>query len=103
MELAISYQQLDELKRVLNYPRLKFTEGEKTAFLEIINNIAILVEIPEKLDVIKDDPEDNKILEAAIEGRACFLISGDQHLLEVKEFRGIKILKPREFLNISGQ
>ncbi len=99
-ELIISYKQLEELKRVLDYPRLKFTEEQKAKFLDIITQIAILVETYEELDIIKDDPDDNVILESATEGKAIFLISGDPHLLEIKEFRGVKIFKPREFLDI---
>jgi len=58
-----------------------------------------LVEPKEKLDIVKDDPNDNIILECANEGKVDFLITNDKHLLKIKEFEGIKIVTPEEFLN----
>jgi predicted nucleic acid-binding protein len=53
------------------------------------------------VSLIKNDSSDNRILECALEGNAQYIISGDKkHLLPLKEFRGIEILTPNEFLNI---
>lgn len=52
-----------------------------------------------KLDVLKTDPDDNKILEAAIEGQANFIISNDKHLTDLRMYGGIKIVTPEEFLD----
>ncbi|MFA4855157.1 MAG: putative toxin-antitoxin system toxin component, PIN family [archaeon] len=41
---------------------------------------------------------DNKFLEVALEGRAKYVITGDSHLLSLHEFRGIKIIRAKEFL-----
>ena len=65
-----------------------------------ITAMSILVHPKEKLKVIKDDPDDDKIIEAAVEGNADYIISYDNHLLKLKEYRGIKILTPKIFLNI---
>jgi len=51
----------------------------------------------EKFAVIKDDPKDNKLLECAVAGKANFLISGDKHLLSLKEFQGVKIITIEEW------
>ena len=62
---------------------------------------ALLVEPKTLLQVIKADPDDDKFLEAAIAGNATYLISQDKkHLLSLKEFRGIKIISPEEFLKV---
>ena len=50
------------------------------------------------LQVIKDDPEDNAILIAAVEGKADCIISGDRHLKALKTYEGIPILSPAEFV-----
>jgi predicted nucleic acid-binding protein len=51
--------------------------------------------------VIKENDDDNRILECAIEGRVQYLISGDRkHLLPLKEYQGAKILSPAEFLKL---
>ena len=45
------------------------------------------------------DPDDNRVLECAIEAKAAFIVTGDQHLLDLDPYRGIAILSPREFLD----
>ncbi len=56
-----------------------------------------------RLDVVKEDPEDNKILECAYEGKVDYIITKDNHLLKLKEFRDIKIITPEEFLERFNQ
>lgn len=54
-----------------------------------------------KFDVVKDDPDDNKFIEAAVEGNCDYIVSNDKkHLLKLKEFRGIRIIPPDEFLKV---
>ncbi len=61
----------------------------------------ILVYPKDKVSVIKEKDDDNRILECAIEGKVQYLISGDRkHLLPLKEYKGIKILSPAEFLKL---
>jgi predicted nucleic acid-binding protein len=48
--------------------------------------------------VIATDPSDDKFLEAALEGKADCIVSGDKHLLALKAFRGIPILTARKFI-----
>ena len=52
-----------------------------------------------KIEIIKDDPDDNKFIECAVTNKADYIISGDNHLLNLREYRNIKILSPKEFLN----
>ena len=50
--------------------------------------------------IVKDDPKDNIFIETAVAGNADYLISQDNHLLKLKEFKGIKIITPEEFLRV---
>lgn len=50
------------------------------------------------VEAVSDDPEDNKFIECAITCDADYIVSGDGHLLSLKEYAGIKILKASEFL-----
>ena len=69
--------------------------------IEKIRAKTILVHPKNKVSVIKENDDDNRILECAIEGRVQYLISGDRkHLLPLKEYQGIKILSPAEFLRL---
>ena len=96
-ELIISQKQLEELKRVMNYPKFSFTENQKNKFLSILLETATVVETHNNLDIIKEDPDDNIILETAIENNAEYIITGDNHLLKLKNFKQIKIVTPAEF------
>jgi putative PIN family toxin of toxin-antitoxin system len=69
--------------------------------IEKIKAKTILIQPKNKVSVIKGNDDDNRILECAIEGKVQYLISGDQkHLLPLKEYQGIKILSPAEFLKL---
>jgi uncharacterized protein len=60
---------------------------------------SVIVNPTEKVDVVTD-PDDNKFVEAALEGKAEYIVSQDKHLLILKEYRGIKVLHPNEFLDL---
>ncbi|MEW5896301.1 MAG: putative toxin-antitoxin system toxin component, PIN family [Nanoarchaeota archaeon] len=100
LELVISPEQIDELKRGMDYPKFSFTEEQKATFTSIILEIATLVEIPGKVNIVVDDPDDNAILETAVIGNVQYLISGDLHLLKLKEFAKVKIVSASGFLGI---
>ena len=51
----------------------------------------------QKLRVVKDDP-DNRVLECALAGRADAIVTGDSALLELGEFRGVRVISLREYL-----
>jgi|SRR3989344_4807320 len=99
-ELILSNKQLNELLRVLNYPKFKFTDEQKDKFLSILLEVSSLVNTKSEINVIKEDPSDNAILEPANEMKIDFIISGNSHLLNVKEFKGAKIVTAKEFLKI---
>lgn len=54
----------------------------------------------EKMEIIKDDPQDNKFIECAVTANAQYIISGDKHLRALKSFGNIRILSPSEFLEL---
>lgn len=64
-----------------------------------IVSLSQIVEPEEKLNIVKDDSDDNKILECAKAGNVDFVVSSDNHLLKLKEFEKIKIITPAEFLS----
>ena len=53
-----------------------------------------------RFEVVKDDPDDNIFIDCAVSASADYIISGDQHLLKLIEFRGIKIVTPAEFVKL---
>ena len=94
----VSLQILAEIKERL-LDKFKLPPEKVKEFLEIIVFNSQIVYPKKKLNIVKKDPEDNKILECALEAKASFIISGDRHLLEIKEYKGIKIISAKEFLS----
>jgi uncharacterized protein len=101
VELFISYEQLEELARVLDYPKFDFTAEEKTRFKALISATAVLVRPRTKLDIIKEDPSDNRILECALASKADFIISGDAHLIALGKLESTRIVSASQFLTAS--
>ena len=96
----ISLEILNELKRVVSYPKLKFSDQLQNRILEFVFFYSEVIEPTEHISHITKDPEDNKFLECAIAARAEFLISGDSHLISIAEYRAVKIVDAATLLNI---
>ena len=72
---------------------------EDAAFLRArLETVAEIVEPEEVLDVIAEDPDDNRVLECAVKGRADLIVSGDRHLLKLGSYQGIAIVTVRQFM-----
>ena len=92
----ISPPILKEVERIIK--KKLFWDNSKTqSAVRRIKNFSEEVHPQERLAIIADDP-DNRILECAVAGQADFIISGDKHLLNLKNFQGINIVTPAEFL-----
>lgn len=94
---------LTEARRVLlEYEhirkRYEYTDQEVEGFLANLKKGSTTVgELP-SIRVVKEDPDDDKILACAKKGEVDYLISGDPHLKELEEYQGIKILPPADFV-----
>ena len=90
---------LDETIEVLERD-FEYSKNEAKNIIEKILFFAKLIEPKQKVDIIKDDPDDNKIIECAIESSSDYIVTYDKHLLKLKEYKGIKIMKPEEILKV---
>jgi putative PIN family toxin of toxin-antitoxin system len=97
VQLLVSPSILDEYQRIGAELALQFRDVDLKPFLDLLTVQAEIVLAPTLPPVIRDDPSDDKFLEAAVAGNASYIISGDKHLLTLSEFQGIQILKPRDF------
>lgn len=88
---------LEELRRVLRYEKFSFDSGKIEEFLTIVLEAASIIELGIRLDIIREDPDDNRILECAVSASADFIVSGDKHLLDLKRFQAIQIVSPEVF------
>ena len=96
--LVTSQALLDELEE-----KLRFKFGLEAADTELIRSrleeISELVSTTPCLSVIKDDPDDDRVLECAVAGRADTIVSGDRHLKKLGTYDGIPILTVRQFMD----
>lgn len=100
-ELVLSPPILEELGRALFYERLRkfrwMTDGEVAELLRALAGGGIVVAGRVKIKASRD-PDDDKFLAAAIEGVAEFVVTGDRDLLDLKSYRGVRIVRPARFL-----
>ena len=95
-----SKELMEELGRVLTYPKFRLSPGEVESIRSYYLLLFKIVKPEQTIDVILLDPSDNKLLECALEADAGYIVSGDHHLLDLVEFRGIKIVTSGELLNL---
>ena len=93
IEMILSLQILKEFKEVISRKKFGFSNEQINRVLKSIINISAIIMPSNKIDLIKEDPADNKILECAESGKADYIVSGDYHLLHLKEYKEIKIVK----------
>ena len=89
-----SVEILSEYKKVLKRD-FHYSDEEVASILETVLATLTLVEPVERVQIVKDDPEDNKIIECALAAHADYIISYDLHLLNLKEYNGINIVLPK--------
>jgi putative PIN family toxin of toxin-antitoxin system len=92
--LVVSGGILEEFVRVTNDPRIRryVTEKDVKGFLQIISSVAQVIKVKSTFRVIKEDPDDDIILETAFDGNVDNIVTGDEHLLKLKKFKGIKMI-----------
>jgi len=93
-ELFVSEAILTEMLGKLKL-KMKVSQDDLDKFSEHIGKIARFVNPEKKLSVIKDDPDDNKILECAAEASANLIVSLDHHLIDLKSYEQIGIVHPK--------
>lgn len=101
-QLVLSRRIVEEFVDVISRPKFHRYVGERDVldFLGTLSTRAKMVRTRSRLRVIREDPEDNTILEAAYDGRADYVVSGDDHLLGLREFEGTRIVTVERMLEI---
>jgi len=102
--LITSKPILQEVKRVLHYPKIKrkqhLTEGNIRNVMELLWKYGIVTPADITIEAVPEDPADNKFVVAAVEAEADYIVSGDRHLKVLSSYHGIRIVSPDEFLRV---
>lgn len=105
--MILSSSIVVELRRCLAYPKvrklLRLTDGEIDRWILALELIADTVTPRREVRAVPDDPDDDHLFAAALEGHAAFVVTGDQHVLTLGEYEGVRIVTPAEFLEILGR
>ncbi len=105
IRIFVSREILQEIAKTLEMGREKFqrfVEDYNSAIEGLVEYVLKITEVIKptvKLNIVTEDPSDNKILECAVAAKADYIISGDRHLLNLKSFEGIGIITPKIFLD----
>lgn len=101
-ELVLSAEIAEEVLEALAYPKVLKSARTKIEPDLWFEDIVMLAEFvtDRQIESVSRDPDDDKYLAAAIEGRASFVVSGDPDLLDIKEHEGVRIVNPRAFLEL---
>jgi putative PIN family toxin of toxin-antitoxin system len=96
-------EMFDELRRVVAYPKLKFTRSLQAKILEFVFSWSCFVHPSERVAVVTDDPDDDKFIACAVVAGAGHIITGDPHLLAVGSCQNVRILTPAQYLVSLGK
>jgi putative PIN family toxin of toxin-antitoxin system len=88
-----------EVRRVLS-EKFEWPQAMLREALPVLWSMGELVVPRTTVEAVPDDPDDNHILECAVEAQAQVLVSGDHHLLALQEYKSIRIVTPRQFIEL---
>jgi putative PIN family toxin of toxin-antitoxin system len=100
-QLLTSPPIVQEVGRILR-ERFEIADRMRIGRLKVLVKAAEMITPLITLNVITADPPDNRILECAIEGKADLIVSGNRHLLKLKIYEGIPVVRPTDFLRSLG-
>jgi len=101
--LVIGYTSpllIREFEKVMNYPKFRLSEEEIASAVGYYQIILRTIEPKTMVNIIRNDPADNRILDCAFSAKANAIITGNKHLLALGRFKNIRILTSAEFLKL---
>ena len=99
-ELFINDEIKKEIFSVMSSSKFAVKISEIEDYIKIIEKYSINIELKDTPKSISRDKDDDKILQCALDGNAEFIITGDNDLLVLKEYKTIKIIKPKNYLEL---
>lgn len=94
VECFTSLPILDEVREVLQRPKFGLSPGQALSLIEELHDLCAVVTPGERVRAVPADGDDNAVLECALAATADLVVSGDAHLLDLQEWRGIRMVAP---------
>ncbi len=101
--VILSRQMLAELADVLSRDKFSVTSSQVDRFVSSLVRISKIVPDNSQFKAVLEDPDDNKVLNTAVSGRADFIVTGDHHLLVLSQFKKTKIVNVNQMQNIKSR
>lgn len=98
--VILSREMLAELADVLARDRFMIKDSQLERYLSGLVRKSEIVTISTRFKMISEDPDDDTVLNTAYSGKANYIVTGDRHLLALREFKGIEIVKVTHMLEI---
>ncbi|MBI2507365.1 putative toxin-antitoxin system toxin component, PIN family [Candidatus Woesearchaeota archaeon] len=96
-EIFVTDFILEEFSKVLQRD-FKYQDEKIEEFVELVLSFSKLIIPKIKIEAVKEDLDDNNIIECALESKSEYILTYDKHLLKIKEYKDVKIVKPEKFL-----
>ena len=100
IRLFLSLEIINEFKEVISRPKFGFSEQQVDDVVKQLINLSEIIITWVVINEIKEDPDDNMVLECAIAAKVDYIVSGDKHLLNLKSYEGIQIIRTHQALEI---
>lgn len=100
VEIVSSIEMIDELKKVLSREKFGLGRDEQTAMVDFIIRLSHITILKSRFKVVKNDPDDDIVVNTAYDGKATYVVSGDKAVLTVKQFNEIRIVNADRMLKL---
>ncbi|MDS1345189.1 putative toxin-antitoxin system toxin component, PIN family [Planktothrix agardhii] len=81
--------------------KFEYESERAEALVQEVLQYSKIIEISNQLKIIDADPDDDMVLECAVNGNATYIVTGDKHLLSLNDYQNIKIMKAADFLDLT--
>lgn len=104
VKLILSNPIIEEFENVLSREEVRerfgYSKREIKSFAQAVAKVSTMVRTRSHFKVIKEDKKDDIVLNTAYDGKTDYIVSGDHHLLNLKKFKGLKIVSPKQMVKI---
>lgn len=104
IELVLSQEILSEFAEVMRREevktRFKYDDRDIASFEEAVRDVSEIIKVVSRFKVVAEDPDDDRVVNTAIDGKVQYIVSGDKHLQRLKKVKKVRIVTPRVFLGI---
>ena len=99
VQIVLTEGILVEYQRVSEALSAKCPSVNIEGIIELFTIFGEFVETKGMTESICEDPDDNKFVECALASQSKLIVSGDKHLHNISGYKGIEVLKPRQFVD----